>query len=329
VLAPDLLDEAATPNEREIIGEALDSMAARLVVPVHLPEGGGCIGFLALGSKLTGGRFNAEERLVLSILSTQLGIAIRNARLHEEAVARKVVDQELAMARSIQDGILSGHRASHPGLDLAALSEPSREVGGDYYDLIALDRQRLGVAIGDVSGKGVPAALLMSMLHAGLHAQVNGTSAVSEVATRMNRILHRATSHEKYATFFFGIYDPEDRRFLYSNAGHNMPLLLSPNGETHRLGEGGLVLGVMEDATYREGTAHVNAGDVLVLYTDGVTEADADGEEYGEARLLDCVRRNSRSQALEIVQAVKADVESFSGSTSFKDDFTLIVIRML
>ena len=109
VLAPDLLDEAATPNERAIIGEALDSMAARLVVPVHLPEGGGCIGFLALGAKLTGGRFNAEERLVLSILSTQLGIAIRNARLHEEAVARKVVDQELAMARSIQDGILSGH----------------------------------------------------------------------------------------------------------------------------------------------------------------------------------------------------------------------------
>jgi sigma-B regulation protein RsbU (phosphoserine phosphatase) len=184
------------------------------------------------------------------------------------------------------------------------------------------------VAIGDVSGKGVPAALLMSMLHAGLHAQVNGTAAVAEVAVRMNQILYHATSHEKYATFFFGIFDPSDRRFLYSNAGHNLPLLLRHDGSINRLREGGLVLGVMEDAAYREASIAVEAGDVLLLYTDGVTEAtDGNGEEYGEARLIETVRRSADRGAAEIIQIVRDEVAAFSCAEGFDDDFTMIVIR--
>jgi sigma-B regulation protein RsbU (phosphoserine phosphatase) len=329
ILAHDLIEEGDSPAERAEIRDALHALGGRLIVPIHLPEGGGGIGFLALGPKLTGGRYNAEERLVLSILSTQVGIAIRNARLHEEAVARKVVDQELAMARAIQEGILAGDHPSPEGLDLAALSQPSREVGGDYYDLIALSHGRLGVAIGDVSGKGIPAALLMSMLHAGLHAQVNGAAAVAAVASRMNQILYRATSYEKFATFFFGIYDPAERQFLYSNAGHNLPVVLSPDGAIRRLREGGLVLGVMENATYREAAVPVAAGDLMVLYTDGVTEATSGDEEYGEGRLVDCVRRNAGRRAREIVQAVRAEVEAFTGTMAFGDDFTLIVIRVV
>jgi sigma-B regulation protein RsbU (phosphoserine phosphatase) len=328
VTSRDLLDEADSPASRAATREALEALRASLVVPIRLPEGGGCIGFLSLGPKLTGGRFNAEELTVLSILATQVGIAVRNARLHEEAVARKIVDQELAMARSIQEAILAGNRPSPDGLDLAALSLPSRQVGGDYHDLISLSRGRLGVAIGDVSGKGVPAALLMSMLHAGLHAQVNGAAAVAEVARRMNRILYHATSHEKYATFFFGIFDPVDGRFLYTNAGHNLPLVLHRDGTIDRLREGGLVLGVMEDASYREASIPVGAGDLLVLYTDGVTEAtDRKGEEYGEARLVETVRRHAGLGAAEIVRAVREDVAAFSRAPGFDDDFTLIVVR--
>jgi sigma-B regulation protein RsbU (phosphoserine phosphatase) len=328
VMARDLLDEADSPESRATIREALDALNANLVVPIRLPEGGGCIGFLSLGPKLTGGRFNAEELTVLSILATQVGIAVRNARLHEEAVARKIVDQELAMARSIQEAILAGNRPSPDGLDLAAVSLPSRQVGGDYYDLIDLNHGRLGIAIGDVSGKGVPAALLMSMLHAGLHAQVNGTAAVADVARRMNRILYHATSHEKYATFFFGIFDPVERRFLYSNAGHNLPLVLRRDGTIDRLREGGLVLGVMEDASYREASIPVDAGDLLVLYTDGVTEAtDGNGEEYGESRLVDAVRRSAGLGATEIIRTVREDVAAFSHASGFDDDFTLIVVR--
>ena len=330
VASRDLVDEADSPSDRAEVRSALAALNASLVVPIHLPEDGGCIGFLSLGSKLTGGRFNAEELTVLSILATQVGIAVRNARLHAEAVARKVVDQELAMARSIQEAILAGKRPSLAGLDLAALSIPSRQVGGDYYDLISLNHGRLGVAIGDVSGKGVPAALLMSMLHAGLHAQVNGTAAVADVATRMNQILYHATSHEKYATFFFGIFDPLDRRFLYSNAGHNLPLVLRRDGSIDRLREGGLVLGVMEDAAYREASVAVEAGDVLLLYTDGVTEAtDESGEEYGEARLVETVRRSADRGAADIVRTVREDVAAFSCATGFDDDFTMIVIRAI
>jgi sigma-B regulation protein RsbU (phosphoserine phosphatase) len=157
---------------------------------------------------------------------------------------------------------------------------------------------------------------------------VNGTAAVAEVAARMNRILYHATSHEKYATFFFGILDPLERSFLFSNAGHNLPVVLRRDGTIERLREGGLVLGVMEDAIYRQASIPVEAGDMLVLYTDGVTEAtDEQGEEYGEARLLETVRRHVGGASREIVRAVRDDVAAFSRASGFDDDFTLIVVR--
>ncbi|MDX1388772.1 MAG: SpoIIE family protein phosphatase, partial [Acidobacteriota bacterium] len=327
ILARDVFDETPGERERGAVREALAALRSRLLVPVQLPEQG-TIGFLSIGQKVTGGRLNTEEMTLLSLLSTQVGIAIRNARLHEEAVARKIVDQELAMARSIQQTILSGRHPSSNGVDIAALSIPSRQVGGDYYDLVSMDQGRLGIAIGDVSGKGIPAALVMSMLHAGLHAQINGRAAVAEVADRMNRILYRSTSAEKFATFFFGIYEPSDRRLLYTNAGHNYPLVVGRDGQVKRLREGGLLLGVMEDSPYREASVRVDPGDLLVFYTDGVTEAADPGEqEYGESRLLEAVMRDPDRRAQEIVDSVREEVVRFSHSDTFSDDFTIIVMR--
>jgi sigma-B regulation protein RsbU (phosphoserine phosphatase) len=328
MLARDAVDETTGERERGAVRETLAALRARLLIPIHLPESDGCIGFLSLGAKATGGRFNVEEMTLLSILSTQVGIAIRNARFHEEAVARKIVDQELAMARSIQENILSDRHPSLNGLDVAALSIPSRQVGGDYYDLVAMEQGCLGVAIGDVSGKGIPAALVMSMLHAGLHAQINGSALVADVASRMNRILYHSTSHEKFATFFFGVYEPEQKRLQYTNAGHNYPLVIRGDGSVSRLREGGLILGVMEDSSYQEASVGVDPGDLLVFYTDGVTEAgDTSEQEYGESRLLDAIRRSPGRRAQEIVDEVRRDVTRFSGSETFTDDFTLIVIR--
>lgn len=331
-LADTLVDEIRGAGRR-VEGRALaKSLGSRLIVPVLLPDEEGCVGFLTFGPKVTGGRFNAEEVTLLSILATQVGIAVRNARLHEEAVERRVVDEELAMARSIQEAILDEENPEREGVDVAALSIPSRHVGGDYFDVIDMADGSLGLAVGDVSGKGVPAALLMSMLHAALHAQMNGTVSSSVVMKRMNEILCRSTSAEKFATFFFGFYDPAERILRFTNGGHNFPMLLRKDGTVDYLEEGGLVLGMLEESIYREKSVSLSPGEMLVLYTDGVTEETASGNDddlFGEDRLLEVLRRGSAGRAEEIVRDVRRSVESFTGGGGFSDDFTLIVLKAI
>ncbi len=329
-LARDLVDDIADSAERDEARDLTRALGSRLLVPIHLPEGGGCIGFLSFGPKVTGARFNAEDVSLLSLLATQLGIAIRNARLHEEAVERRLVDEELAMARSIQQSILPQKTRRLAGLDVAAVSIPSRQVGGDYYDLIPLPGGRSGIAIGDVSGKGVPAALLMSMLHAALHAQMIGSPSLGPVMERMNRILCRSTSPEKFATFFFGVYEPEDGRFRFSNGGHNFPLLIRNDGSVSELEAGGLVLGMLADAGYEEEAVPLEPGDLLAFYTDGVTEEfDPEDEDhlFGEDRLTEILLAHRHESAEQILGKVREEVSRFNGGRSFSDDFTMIILR--
>ena len=329
VTVPDLLGELETENDRKPAREILKAYQSQLVVPIHLPEADEFLGFLSLGKKVTGGRFNAEEMTLLSILATQVGIAVRNARLHEEAVERKVVDEELALARTIQQSILPREGPEMDGLDVAGLNVSSRHVGGDYFDMIPMENGDLGIAIGDVSGKGVPAALLMSMLHASLHAQMNGSVPVHRMLRRMNRILYRATSPEKFASFFFGIYHPPKRRFRYSNGGHNFPLVLSRDGSSVSLSDGGLLLGVQEEESYDEGSVLLRVGDLVLLYTDGVIEEwGPNGEPFGVDRLVAVARRHREENARRILAAIRDEVVDFTGRDRFSDDFTLIVLRI-
>ncbi|MFH1278394.1 MAG: GAF domain-containing SpoIIE family protein phosphatase [Candidatus Eisenbacteria bacterium] len=328
VTAGDLVEELVRPEERREAAEFLARRHARIVVPIHVSDGGGCHGFLTIGPKATGSRFHAEEVGLLSILSQQIGFAVRNARLHEEALERALVDEELAMARAIQESIVPRRRPEFPGLDVAALNLPSRQMGGDYYDLIPLPGGALAVAVGDVSGKGIPAALLMSMLHAALHVQMNGNPEPALLMSRLNRILYDSTSPEQFATFFFGVYDRGASRLRFTNGGHNFPVLLRKNGSVECLVEGGLVLGFTSSARYEEGRVDVNAEDLLVFYSDGVTEeAREDDEQFGEERLIDTVRRHRSEPAAAIVEAVREEVSRFAGRERFGDDFTLIVLR--
>ncbi|MBN1826976.1 MAG: SpoIIE family protein phosphatase [Candidatus Eisenbacteria bacterium] len=326
--AADLLGEIGDEDARSEAEEAVRRLGARLIVPIQLPDDGGCIGFLALGPKVTGGRFNAEDAMLLSILSTQVGIAVRNAAMHEEAVARRIVDEELALARSIQESIVPRRSLAVPGVDVAALNLPSRQVGGDYYDLIPIDGGGLGIAVGDVSGKGVPAALLMSMLHAALHVQINGSFETGRLMERLNRILFQSTSTEQFATFFFGVYEPAGGAFRYTNGGHNYPVLLKEDGRIVSLREGGLVLGFSDGIRYDQARVVLEPGDLAVFYSDGVTEQEGEGEEqFGEERLFETVRRHRREKAGRIVQEVVDGVARFAGTDRFADDFTLIVLR--
>jgi sigma-B regulation protein RsbU (phosphoserine phosphatase) len=329
-LTHDIVAEVEDPERRANAERAMRDLHSRLVVPVELPEGSDALGFLSFGPKVTGNRFTGEEVTLLSILATQIGIAVQNARFHEEAVERAVVDEELAVARSIQESILSGRKRCFPTVDVAALSIPSRQVGGDYYDLVEVHGGGIGIAIGDVSGKGVPAALLMSMLHAALHAQVNGSARIAPTLARMNEILCEATSVDKFATFFYGVFDPAAARFRFTNGGHNFPFLLRADGSILRLEAGGLILGLFPESTYEEAEVALEQGDLMVFFTDGVTEEESPDDEddlFGEERLLAVIQKHRNESASRLVSEVRREVAAFRGAGGFSDDFTLIVLR--
>jgi sigma-B regulation protein RsbU (phosphoserine phosphatase) len=214
-------------------------------------------------------------------------------------------------------------------MDIAALAIPSREVGGDYFDLVTQQNGSLLLAIADVTGKGVPASLLMANLQACLHTMVPMDLTMEEFIGHMNRVICNNTSYDKFITAFTGLYLPKDRRFEYVNAGHNPPMLLRASGDLELLEKGGLLLGVMKDAPYERGSVHLAPGDMLVAFTDGVTEAmSPDGEEFHEDRLEAILRAHQQGTAQDILGAVRQAIIDFTGSeTRLSDDLTMIVIK--
>jgi sigma-B regulation protein RsbU (phosphoserine phosphatase) len=217
-----------------------------------------------------------------------------------------------------------------PGLDLAGLNIPYRDVGGDYYDWIRIVDNQIGLAIGDVSGKGVAAALLMAAFRASLLAEIRNHYAIRRILQKVNRLLFESTEPGKFVTAFYGVLDAKNRVFTFSNAGHNPPLLLHADGRAEWLTEGGLALGVLEDTTYEERPTPLMTGDVLVLYTDGVTEAaNEHEEEFGVERLERLVRETAHRPAAEIVEAIRTQVNDFTGERHLNDDLTLLVARLV
>ncbi|MFO7652861.1 MAG: SpoIIE family protein phosphatase [Candidatus Krumholzibacteriia bacterium] len=207
------------------------------------------------------------------------------ARGREVAVARERLLRELETARGIQQRLLPDDRPLAPGFEIVGVSVPTRQVGGDYYDFLPLGQGRLGLAVGDVSGKGMPAALLMSNLQASLQGQVIHPATVADVVARVNSLLVQSTDSHMFATFFYGVLDTQQSLFTYTNAGHNPPILLRAGGEVEYLQAGGLILGMLPGQEYRQETVTLGTGDVVVLYTDGITEAVA--RPSGAAIVLD------------------------------------------
>jgi sigma-B regulation protein RsbU (phosphoserine phosphatase) len=220
------------------------------------------------------------------------------------------------------------------GFEIAGTSIPSKQVGGDYFDFLDLGKGRLGIAIADVSGKGIPAALLMANLQASLHAQTLETEHVAEVATRINNLLVKSTDANMFVTFFYGLLDRSKNTFTSTNAGHNPPLLLRSDQTTELLEKGGLVLGFLSDQKYEQQTTTLGPGDILVLYTDGITEARSPEEEkavedklFGEDRLVQIVKDNASLSAREIQSAILQAVSAHTKNTPQGDDITIVVIK--
>ena len=213
-------------------------------------------------------------------------------------------------------------------MEIAAASRFCLEVAGDYFDVIPLDDRQTVLAVGDVSGKGAGAALLMANLQASLRTAVGMGSALTDVVARVNDLIYRNTPPEQYITFFVGVYDAHTCALTYVNAGHNPPILVRSNGDTQRLDAGGVILGFLPGMHYEQDTVELAPGDMLVMYTDGVSEAmNANEEEFGEDRIFQSVCHRRQEPVAQILASLEASVVTYRGDNPFEDDFTLLILR--
>jgi sigma-B regulation protein RsbU (phosphoserine phosphatase) len=242
----------------------------------------------------------------------------------------KQFEQQLELARRVQNDLLPSDSPVCEGLDFAANCLQASQVGGDFYDVFEAEDGQVALVLGDVSGKGLAAALLMGVIHGAVRSsQWTGSSVRHEDSlSKLNQLLCAKTANERFASLFSCYFDPETALLHYINAGHLPPLLVS-RGEVQRLGEGGPVLGLLTEATYRQGKVAVEPGDVLVMYSDGILEAQrADEEEFGEERILRIICESRDKSPNEICHAILAGVRSFLGNDAPHDDQTLLVVRL-
>lgn len=291
-------------------------------------------GILGVSGKLSDKspvRFTENEIAYLATLANQTMIALENARLFKVAIEKERMEKELEVAKEIQRSLLPSKNPTHDMFDFAGANLSSFQVGGDYYDFLQLGSDSLGVAIGDVTGKGVPAALLMANLHAYLHAQAENHKPISAMMDQLNHAVHAsAGSTNKFITFFYGYLNLENKSFIFSNAGHNYPIIFHKNGEKDYLEKGGLPLGMFPGAPYEEDTVTLAPGDLLVMYTDGVSEAlNPNDEDFGEERLEMLVADNRHLSANELLDLILAELEKFTAGTPQSDDITLVLVKVL
>ena len=275
---------------------------------------------------------NQDEFGDLAASFNEMTDAVKQGR--EIALANDRLKRELETARAIQVRLLPTSEPVVTGFQVVGASIPSREIGGDYFDFLAQGDDEIGIAIGDVSGKGMPAALLMSNLQASLHGQVLHPGTVSGVVERVNDLMVKSTDPHMFATFFYGLLNVPNATFTCTNAGHNPPILLRASGEIEELTTGGLLLGMLGEQVYQQDTVSLAPGEVIVLYTDGITEAvgpAADEDDYdamfGEEALYEVLRRNRHLPAAGIKDAILDAVSSHTSGVTQSDDITLVVIR--
>jgi phosphoserine phosphatase RsbU/P len=294
------------------------------------------LGFISLGPKRSEEPYTGSDVRLLKSVANQTGLALENANLMrtvaDEVAHRERLNREVEIAREVQERLFPQKLPVIPGLDFAGHCRPALGVGGDYYDFLALPKENLGIAIGDVSGKGIGAALMMASLQASLRSEATrAPENLAAAVANINRLVYEASSSNRYATFFYGQYDPALGKFDYVNAGHNPPMLFHLAGGTEavtRLEPGGTVVGLLEDVTYEQGSVKVSPGDTLVFYTDGISEAmNLADEEWGEERLMDAIREGRNGSAQQLLESLFAAATGFAGTAPQHDDMTLVVLR--
>lgn len=305
-----------------------DSVRSLISVPMQVHSR--MIGILTLYNKKRDGEFSAEDQRLMSILAGQSAQVIETARLYEEEKELATVKQELNLAYEIQTNLLPSSAPSIEGYDLAGVSIPAQSVGGDYFDYLPLDDYHLGIALGDVSGKGMPAALLMSNTQATLSGQAVLGVSVHETVERSNRLLTANIRRGSFLTLFYGVLDTVSGNFKFCNAGHNKPYVHRANGDLEKLTLGGLVIGFIKTQKYEEDSIVLNPGDTLFVFSDGVTEAmNTDREQFEEERLETVLKSMGDAPAQEFIDRVYDEVKNHVGDAPQNDDITMLVVKRL
>jgi phosphoserine phosphatase RsbU/P len=311
---------------------ALEELKPELLLPLSLKEK--VLGIMSLGPKQSEEPFSATDLRLLNLVAAQTGLALENGRLtetiKEEARARDKQNRELELGREVQERLFPQEYPVIPGLDYVGSCRPALGVGGDYYDFIPMSNGGLGIAIGDVSGKGIPAALLMATLRAFLRGQaIDHETDLSAVITNLNRLVFESSASNRYATFFLGVFDSTSRVLNYVNAGHNAPMVIRAGGEVVRLEAGGSVVGLMRAGSWEPGRMELEAGDLLVAYTDGISEAmNHVDEEWGEDRMAEVAQGMRGAPVKAILENIVRSADGFAAGTPQYDDMTLIVARV-
>jgi sigma-B regulation protein RsbU (phosphoserine phosphatase) len=319
----------ATPAERS----ALADLSTELLVP--LPGRNRLAGVIALGPKRSEEPYTKTDRQLLQSIGSQTGLALENAELFEnltaEVTQRERVSREIEIAREVQERLFPQSCPKVPGVGLAGYCRPAQAIGGDYYDYFLLSDGRLALALGDISGKGISAALLMASLRASLRSIANLQQGdLATLIANVNNLVYESSTSNRYATFFYAEYDPFTRLLTYVNAGHNPPYVLR-GAKTIPLPATGMVVGLLPNAEYEQVTIPMHAGDVLLTYTDGISEAmNFEDEEWGEDRMIACARQlltqpDCTVSAQQLLNCIIEAADKFTSDAPQHDDMTLLV----
>ena len=274
--------------------------------------------------------YSEDDLEVLMLLASQVAIIIDKVMLHEQLIEKQRLETQLEVARQVQLELLPPRDPQLEGFDISAYNFPTEEVSGDYYDWVRVYDDQIGVVIADVAGKGVPAALLMAFLRASLRAASHIGYAPHISMSKVNYLLWESIERNQFVTAFYGILDATNRTLAYSNAGHNPPLLIDVDGKTRFEERGGVPLGMFRDSRYYEYYATIEPGQMLVLYTDGVTEAmNPSGEEYGGQRLVAAALRGRHLSARELIELIHRDVIDWTDGRGAHDDVTFFIVKAL
>lgn len=323
VLVQDTMLDQGLKDQMSIVQQKVRSMIA---VPLQTAEH--VIGLIYLDSPDLIRAFTREDLNLLTVMANVAAIRIEHARLNEVEVLERAMSKELEQAAHIQKGLLPSSSPKMEGVDIAGRTLACRTVGGDYYDYLTFPDGRIGVLVGDVAGKGMPASLLMSSLQARVKVLFEDGDELAHKITRLNKSTSASCPDNRFITFFMLIADPATGEIVFTNAGHNPPMLFRKGGTVEQLEGGGMILGIMPMAKYTEARVKMEPGDVLVLYTDGVTEAvNPREEEFGEDHLMEFVNAMKDRNAASIMNAIHAEVTRFAESAPQGDDITVVVVK--
>lgn len=306
--------------------KALIHAGVEVLLPLFHQER--CSGVVLLGGRANGQPYRETDLEFLATLGSQAAISLENARLFSASLEKQRMEEELNVARAIQQRLLPGKIVQPPGYRMAGRNVPTRQVGGDYFDVIPVQGHRIALMVADVSGKGVPAALLMANLQAAFRLIIHEPLSLSEMAGRLNRLIYQNTAIEQFATAFLALLDVAAHTLTYVNAGHNYPLLVQANGRLTLLKSTGTILGLLPEYQFQEATVSLQPQDLLVIYTDGINEAVNDRqEEFGEDRLRKLIQQKAHLPPEQLLAAILNEVNRYAGDLPQADDMTLLIVR--